>query len=80
MASTNEIQRGGALAMATVVGCLDALSALKGGLIRRAAAFVKVIFVAKELLLKLNKQTICSKAAANMVSIERLLNAANVDS
>ncbi len=46
VASTNEIQRGGTPAMAAVVGSLDALSALKGGLIRRAAAIVKVIFVA----------------------------------
>ncbi len=80
VASTNEIQHGGAPAMAAVFGSLDALSALEGGLIRSTAAFVKVIVVALEILLKSDKQTICSKAAANMVSIERLSKAANVNS
>ncbi len=46
VASTNEMQHGGAPAMAVVFGSLDALSALEGGLIRRAAAFEKVILVA----------------------------------
>ncbi len=46
VASTKKIQCGGAPAMVAVVGSLDDLSALKGGLIHRAAAFLKVIFVA----------------------------------
>ncbi len=44
VASTNEIQCGGAPAMVAVVGSLDDLGALEGGL--SAAAFITVIFVA----------------------------------